>query len=363
MNSFDIEWFYPYSTEFQIRFSLSFLCIAIINYFYERFRYSYKVRIEEQNRKLNVEIVERAKAESALRASEEKYRTIYFQAAEGIIVLDTKGRVLEANPQMSRMLGIAGDDLVGINVHSLIHPDDLRETPSQIPRILRGETIMIERRLRTSSGDYRLFEQSGRMVDRDRLIYLYRDITERKEQELALANANRELNKLANLDGLTQIANRRRFETALDAEWKRLGREKQPLSIILGDIDYFKQFNDLYGHQAGDTCLIAVARAFECALQRPADLAARWGGEEFIVLLPNTDGEGGFAMAEKIRRMVEEMAIPHRGSDVASVVTMSLGVSTAVPDRAVDGPEALVAAADRALYLAKHGGRNRSVAH
>ena len=108
--------------------------------------------------------------------------------------------------------------------------------------------MKLERRLKTAAGNYRLFEQSGRLVDENRIMLLYRDITDRKAAEIALERANLELDKLANLDGLTQIANRRRFETILRKEWKRLSREQLPLTIVIGDIDYFKQFNDLYSY-------------------------------------------------------------------------------------------------------------------
>lgn len=356
-NPYRIDWLHDYPAQFAIRFTMSFLCVASITFFYERFRFTYRSHIERQYQLLNAEIAERAKVEEALRMSEEKYKAIYLQAADGIIIIDPAGIVLESNPQMNQMLDYHGDALVGKNIHDLIHPEDLQQTPSQIPDILAGATVMLERRMQTSGGDYRLFERSGRLVDMDRILLLYRDITDRKAAEIALERANRELDKLAHLDGLTQIANRRQFETTLRTEWQRLTREQLPLTIIIGDIDFFKQFNDLYGHQEGDNCLITIAQSLDHSLHRPADLVARLGGEEFIVLLPNTHLDGGIQIAENVRKRVSQLRIPHKGSDCSPYVTISLGVSSIIPSRDVL-PDDLVAVADKALYAAKQRGRN-----
>lgn len=361
-NTFRLEWLHYYPAEFAVRFDLAFLCVATFTYFYERFRYNYRTRVEEQNRLLDAEIQERRKAEAALRLSEEKYRAIYLQAAEGIMIIDPKGKILESNPQMNQMLEIDSADLIGKDIHEFIHHHDLQQVPSQLPEILAGKTVMLERQMRTGDGGYRLFERSGRMIDENRVLLLYRDITNRKAAELALERANRELDKLANLDGLTQIANRRKFESTLKAEWQRLSRERQPLAIIIGDLDFFKQYNDLYGHQEGDNCLITIAQTLEHASQRPADLVARFGGEEFIIILPNTPLAGGLQVAEEIRKRVVLLRIPHKGSECSPYVTMSLGVSAVVPNPHCL-PEDLIAVADTALYLAKQNGRNRCEAN
>jgi diguanylate cyclase (GGDEF)-like protein len=179
--------------------------------------------------------------------------------------------------------------------------------------------------------------------------------------ETALHAANRELEHLANLDGLTQIANRRSFDCAMQREWKRLRRETGVLSLIFCDVDDFKAFNDTYGHQAGDNCLRNVARVLSSEVKRPADLAARYGGEEFAVILPNTSAEGAFHQAESFRSAIETLLIPHAGSSTGDYVTVSFGVATFVPgDDAT--PEDLIAKADAALYKAKESGRNKVVA-
>jgi len=185
-----------------------------------------------------------------------------------------------------------------------------------------------------------------------------RDITARKQIELALQEANQKLELLANLDGLTQVANRRCFNNRLESEWQRLAREQQPLSLILLDIDAFKRYNDHYGHLAGDDCLIKIAQTLPKVIRRPADLAARYGGEEFTVLLPNTDLEGGIKVAQNIQQEIHNLAIPHEKSNVKEIVTVSLGISSLIPKLEVK-PDALVADADKALYDAKQQGRDR----
>lgn len=172
-----------------------------------------------------------------------------------------------------------------------------------------------------------------------------------------LQTANRELKQLAISDGLTQIANRRHFNQLLQSEWKRLARERSPLSIILCDIDYFKLYNDTYGHLAGDTCLQQVARVLRHATHRPADLAARYGGEEFVIMLPNTELAGAVRVAESIRSRMHRLAIAHVNSPVKPLVTLSLGVASAIPVSHVS-PESLIRTADLALYRAKTMGRD-----
>lgn len=171
-------------------------------------------------------------------------------------------------------------------------------------------------------------------------------------------SANRELRQLANLDGLTQIANRRRFDECLNADWKRLRREQAPLSLILLDVDFFKRYNDAYGHLAGDDCLRQVAGAIKSVVRRPGDLVARFGGEEFAVILPNTNIEGAVFVAEAIRQAVSNLAIPHSQSKVCGYVTVSLGVASSVPNSELS-PQHLMNAADAALYAAKKEGRDR----
>ncbi|MGM3307313.1 PAS domain S-box protein [Anabaena sp. WFMT] len=190
---------------------------------------------------------------------------------------------------------------------------------------------------------------------------------ERKKAELALREAeynlrlaNQELEKQANIDGLTQIANRRCFDHRLEAEWLRLYREQQPISLLLFDVDYFKRYNDSYGHQMGDECLIQIAQAVQQVVRCPTDLVARYGGEEFVVILPNTDIEGAIAIARRIHSVIKDLAIPHQASEVSDTVTISQGITTQIPTSGTLSTN-LVEQADQALYRAKQLGRNQSI--
>jgi two-component system, chemotaxis family, response regulator WspR len=199
-----------------------------------------------------------------------------------------------------------------------------------------------------------------RAHSRSFLATLERDAAYRELEELGrqLAEKNAILEKLSSLDGLTGIANRRRFDEALDQEWRRGRRDQSALSLILIDVDFFKRYNDRYGHLRGDDCLRQVATGLAEVVHRPGDLVARYGGEEFVVLLPATDSAGAATVAEALRAKIEGLAIPHALSEAAQVVTISLGSATVRPD-GDSGAEVVVAAADLALYAAKTGGRNR----
>jgi len=181
--------------------------------------------------------------------------------------------------------------------------------------------------------------------------------TELLEVTRQLQAANERLQNLSFLDGLTGIANRRHFDQELLKESRRAKREKTPLSLIMLDIDYFKAFNDTYGHLKGDDCLKTVASILKRALKRPGDFPARYGGEEFAVVLPETDDVGAAIIAEELRASIERAGISHINSLCADYVTVSLGVVTRFPEQG-ETPNDLILASDRALYRSKHEGRN-----
>lgn len=178
----------------------------------------------------------------------------------------------------------------------------------------------------------------------------------RVNTHIKLKQMQEQLVKLSNQDKLTGIANRRHFDEYFDVEWRRTMRNQTPLAIIMADIDYFKRFNDAYGHLAGDVCLVKVADVLNSVLQRPGDLAARYGGEEFVGVLSNTDAAGAHRIAEVFRIGVEKLSVPHSGSPTG-YVTASCGAAAMVPDAAVL-PSDLIAMADKHLYAAKDSGRN-----
>ncbi len=175
------------------------------------------------------------------------------------------------------------------------------------------------------------------------------------QKELEEKNARLEL--LSSLDGLTGLFNRRYFDDNFVKEWKQASRDKRPLSLLIVDIDYFKNYNDFYGHLEGDDCLRKVAQVLYEALMRPTDIIARYGGEEFTAILPNTDKEGAKRVGERMMEYVDRLRLSHKGSSVADVVTVSIGAATLVPDGKLT-VTSLLERADKALYEAKEKGRN-----
>lgn len=212
-------------------------------------------------------------------------------------------------------------------------------------------------------------ELKARLHVGTRVVQLRQALSDRMHE---LETANRKLHDLSSLDGLTGISNRRHFDTDFDREWRRTQRAGNPLSLIMIDIDYFKSYNDTFGHLGGDECLIRVAGCLKDCARRASDLVARYGGEEFVALLPEVGLEGAVVLAERMRSAVDALAMPHSASRAADHVTISLGAAERLPTQAgpspPDGephpagttsPAKLVEAADKALYEAKRNGRNR----
>lgn len=178
--------------------------------------------------------------------------------------------------------------------------------------------------------------------------------------EQLLKKENQKLYRLATVDGLTQIQNRRFFDQQLHYEWQQLQQSGQPLSVILFDADYFKRYNDYYGHLAGDRCLREIARVVKESLRGESDFVARYGGEEFAVVLPNTNELGAVAIAQTIQQAIQTLAIPHAQSDISATVSVSLGIASIIPIPETSW-QALVDQADQALYEAKRQGRDRYI--
>ncbi len=199
---------------------------------------------------------------------------------------------------------------------------------------------------------------------------LKEEINRRKERERELIvltkqldAINRRLMRLAHVDSLTEIGNRRYFDEILEKEWQRAKRENNTISLIMVDIDEFRAYNDTYGHQKGDECLQQVASALNCVIKRAGDTIVRYGGEEFVAILPNTENDGALAVAQEFQENVAKLGIEHEGTQVSDSVTVSIGLATAQPSNG-DEMQGMMAAADGALYLAKNEGRNRiKVAH
>jgi len=235
-----------------------------------------------------------------------------------------------------------------------ITEEQFRERVARSPAALMAMMKTISKRsrhdLENIDSDYQRLKGYAAEIERTN-----QELTQIRQQ---LTVTNTQLERLSTLDTLTGLANRRRFDEVLRQEWRRSAREATPLSLVFCDIDFFKNFNDGYGHLAGDECLVKVARAVSAVSNRPGDLAARYGGEEFVLVLSGTGEEGAFNLAEKLRTRIEELGIPHAHSPLGSHLTISLGVASVVP-RPGSAPEELLDLADRALYAAKEEGRNR----
>ncbi|OLP18868.1 hypothetical protein BST81_08090 [Leptolyngbya sp. 'hensonii'] len=344
-----------------------------------------------------------------VRESEQQLKQFLEAVPVGIGVLDAKGHPYYMNQRAKELLGqgiaaeATAEDIALVYQTYIVQTDDLYPNEKlPIIRALKGEASSVEdieihqgdRVIPIESWGTPIYNKAG---DVQYAITAFQDITERKRAEQIFADysrelerevsqrtaelaqinqqlqqeirerqqaeqnlqvANRELLRLATMDGLTQVANRRYFDQQLQQEWQRLGREQQFLSLILFDVDYFKRYNDYYGHQAGDACLVQVAQAAQAGVNRPADLIARYGGEEFVMILPHTDQPGAIAIAERIQQAIRARAIPHAKSEVSSIVSVSLGIASLMPTPH-QSPDVLIALADQALYAAKQQGRDR----
>lgn len=295
-------------------------------------------------------------------------RDVFDFAPVGIYHVDLTGNVDLANPEFAWMLGYESADITANRVSDFASQMfyDLEKAEEFLFSLNEADEVKRSRyklKKRDKSSVWALcYAKTTRDIDgrKNGFMGFSIDISETVRAEQSLQKANEKLKMLSVIDGLTQIPNRRRFDEYLDAEWKRHFREKTAMAVILSDIDFFKFYNDNYGHQAGDDCLQKVARAIHDSTTRSTDLAARYGGEEFAIILPNTDLEGALTVAERVRTNVLKLELEHEKSKVGDHVSLSLGVAAMVPgsDNTAEG---LVALADGALYQAKESGRNQSV--
>ncbi|WP_042195821.1 sensor domain-containing diguanylate cyclase [Paenibacillus camerounensis] len=316
-----------------------------------------------------------------LENSERRYRSLHmlqeaiFQSSAGtvITVFNIEGKITHINKAVETVLGYSPDTLIGRETPLLFHDKEeisvyAGELSSLTHKPYNGLDVFkycaMEQPPEGREWSY-IHKDGSRLTvllvvtplwldgEITGFIGTATDITERKKMENTLQ-------QLSLMDGLTNIANRRYFDETLEKEWKRAQRSGSPegLSLIMFDIDYFKAYNDLYGHQAGDECLRKIALLGKDAVRRPSDLIARYGGEEFAVILPDTNRTGALALAEKLRAAVENEKLSHAGSRISGMVTISIGVSHCLPHTGASA-EQLIAEADQALYYSKAAGRNR----
>ncbi len=328
------------------------------------------VNLEEENRGL-YDLYEKAVTQAntltvEVEISRLEFEQIFNSVSDATWVLNNEYIILRINKAFLNLLGLKGKEMAISRKCFEVFPSPSCRTPNcpmQLIQKGKQQIELDEERLVNNSKmvpflltAMPLFGLSGEIVG---LVEQFKDITERKCYEEAMAKANKKLEQLAYLDGLTQIANRRIFDETLDKEWLRAKRDGRPLSLILCDIDFFKRYNDYYGHQMGDTCLKAVAASINKCARRPADLIARYGGEEFVILLPDTDSNGACKLAEIIRKAVMDINMEHKRSEVCNCVTISLGAATDFPSSNGNSAVELLKSADKALYGAKESGRNR----
>ncbi|MFA6154659.1 diguanylate cyclase [Mesorhizobium sp.] len=313
----------------------------------------------------NRDITARRQLETELAESRVRLTEALTHMADGLVMFDAEGKLTLCNDQYRQMFPRTAD----LRVPGADYRDILRQSVERGEEIVPEDKVeawiegIVGSRKTASNREIRLAD--GRWLDiRTRptadggSLSVFSDITAAKQAQAELMAANAALNLLAHSDGLTGLLTRRAFDEALAREFSRSQRAGQPLALLLIDVDWFKRFNDHYGHPEGDECLRAVSRCIQATARRPADAAARYGGEEFAVILPDTDAGGAFVIAENLRRKVHDLGLAHAGSE-KGIVTVSIGAATFDPGRAPIEIADLLRRADEALYGAKAAGRDR----
>ncbi|MBD1909492.1 MULTISPECIES: diguanylate cyclase [unclassified Leptolyngbya] len=320
------------------------------------------LELHQTKTQLQLEKQDRLQAESALRESKELRQQILDSIDAGIAFVNAELRYQFVNRFYEVRFNRPRESILNKYVWDVIGSKAYASIKSHIDRVLIGEPQSFEFEMTYLDGQCvylsscltPAFDTSNQIIGYYLFVF---DITERRRLEQSLQAANAELEQLVTLDGLTHVANRRKFDDYLAQVWRNSVTSQEPLSLIMFDIDSFKRYNDYYGHQTGDLCLIKIAQVVQATVKRATDLVARYGGEEFAVILPDTHLSGAVAIAEQIQQAIKALAIPHACSDVSTVVSISLGIAS-IASTKTGSPQKLIAAADRALYAAKLQGRN-----
>jgi diguanylate cyclase (GGDEF)-like protein/PAS domain S-box-containing protein len=318
------------------------------------------LKLGEVCARVRSQLLTRSDADSQQQQTE-RLRLIVNGMDEGLMIIEASGRIQYSNPACERHLGYEPSELAGASLGQLLSPGVTQEylayfaAWSADPETVHPRGAR-EVQIRRRDGSARAMDLTltPMYAGEPLFIGLLHDITHHKQSETALQRA-------ALLDPLTKIANRRHFDSFFEKEWLRAIRSGEPLSLVVIDVDHFKLYNDNLGHAAGDACLRKVAAALQSHALRPTDIAARFGGEEFVLLFAETGAETALKLAESIRAHIESLELPNPRSSTSSWLTVSVGVATTVPSQR-DAVEAFFVAADRAMYEAKEAGRNRVVA-
>lgn len=339
-----------------------------------RIRYQFDVRqrqrqLNQENNHLRweTEVYEQtvAQLEQACQLLTEVLNSLGDGVAALKTVRDDQGKIVDfewllANLALTQWLGQASETLVGQAFSQNLLPWPDIDWLEQFIQVVETSSVLSHELLHQERPDP-LWAEVAISKLQDGVVATLKDITRYKQLIADLRAANQELQILATMDGLTQVANRHWFDQYFNLEWQRLLRDHQPLSLILGDIDKFKRYNDICGHAVGDRCLQAVAQSIKQRVQRPADLVARYGGEEFAILLPNTELAGALRVAENIQVAIRKLRLSQTASPLCEHISLSLGVVSEVPTLATT-PDDLLIRADQALYQAKALGGNTTCA-
>jgi len=336
------------------------------NYIYQLEQQVKQLALELAQTKTQLELQkqDRIQAEFALRESKEQLQQMLDSIDAGIAFVDTELRYQFVNRFYEVRFNQPRENMLGKHVWQVIGAEAFNAVKGYIDRVLQGEPQNFEFDMSYLNGNcaYLTSCLTPAINTKKQIIGYYLfvfDITERRLLERSLQTANAELEQLVTLDSLTQVANRRKFDDYLEQEWRRSLRNQKALALIMFDIDFFKCYNDYFGHQKGDICLIKIAQAVQATVHRSTDLVARYGGEEFAVVLPDTDLAGAIVVAKQIRQAVKALKIPHACPDASNaIVSISLGVASVTPTNSGTAKQ-LIARADRALYTAKQQGRDQ----
>ncbi|HSO56881.1 MAG TPA: diguanylate cyclase, partial [Paenisporosarcina sp.] len=302
-------------------------------------------------------------AERKLIESENRYRTLIDLSPE-VIFVHSRNKIEFINHKVVEFIGAKSiNDLKGKTVFDFLHPDDRRIAISNMALGFKDASLL------TKNSEMRFIRFDGKVVianvgatvieynGKPAIMGVIHDITEKKEIERQLVEANKLLQKISNSDGLTGIPNRRSYDEKLQQEWELALRNNQAISLLMIDIDYFKMYNDTYGHQQGDYCLQLVAKSLQQTLEGTGHFVARYGGEEFSVILRGCDKKCTFQVAETLRTNIEALKIPHAQSSIGPFLTISIGTARFHPNSGVSVHD-LMKYADQALYETKRNGRN-----
>jgi diguanylate cyclase (GGDEF)-like protein/PAS domain S-box-containing protein len=324
---------------------------------------SYRVDVISKLAAFLKRIFSRPEAETVAPAASDANLQIVNASADVIMRIGPDMRAEYVSPSALEILGYLPEEIIGHGPHEFVYPEDL-------PLVVQDSQLHLDGKKENSALTHRMLRKDGSVIwveCRNRpildpktlqpagFVLVMRDITLQK-------GLQDQLHRLALTDGLTGLANRRAFDEAIAREWTCTLRQSTQMSLLLIDIDHFKRFNDQYGHQVGDDCVRAVAAAIARAVRQPGDLAARYGGDEFAIILAGTDSAGATEMANLIIQHVRELRLPHQGNpEGGGYVTTSIGAATALcrVGGTIEMPQSLLAAADNALYKAKHNGRDR----